>query len=316
MRLRYLTLLPLLASLPAMGITFQDRIEKAGWKVEGDQFECRLSQDVPRFGTGEFVRRAGEQPTFRLKTSENWLSQGSATLLAAATPWQPGRGDESLGSIRIQSGNTPLNTSESQGRRLLTGLMEGRSPLIKSRSRNGDPLEVRILPARFESAYQDFQLCAAKLLPVNFDQIRHSLVGFPKGGSDLDEVARNKLDIILQYLKADPTVNYVVISGFTDNSGNRLDNRQESRLRAMAVMQYLKASGVPEEQMEIRFFGEQYPLVANNSKANRAKNRRVSMVFTREPVASDSKPESSTAVPADAPAAVPATASQGGKPSS
>jgi outer membrane protein OmpA-like peptidoglycan-associated protein len=296
-----------------MGITFQDRIEKAGWKVEGDQFECRLSQDVPRFGAGEFVRRAGEQPIFRLKTSGGWLPQGSATLIAAATPWQPGRGDQSLGLIKVQGGDTPFNTSEAQGRRLLTGLMEGRSPMVRYRSQNGDPLEVRILPAKFESAYNDFQLCAGKLLPVNFDQIRHSTVGFPKGGSDLDELARSKLDIVLQYLKADPSVNHVVISGFTDNSGNRLDNRQESRLRAMAVMQYLKASGFPEEQIEIRFFGEQYPLVANNSKANRAKNRRVSMVFTREPVVESKEKEEPAAATLPA---TPATASQGIKPTS
>ncbi|TWI53506.1 OmpA family protein [Pseudomonas duriflava] len=310
MRLRYLIFSTLLISLPAMGITFQDRIETAAWKVDGDQFECRMTQDIPRFGAGEFVRRAGEQTVFRLKTSESWLTQGSATLLAAATPWQPGRGDLSLGAVKIQGGSIPLHTSEAQGRRLLTGLLEGRSPVVRHRV-GGNPFEVRVLPAKFDSAYKDFQLCATKLLPVNFDQVRHSLIGFPRGGSDLDTLARDKLDIIMQYLKADPTVNRVIISGYTDNSGDRLDNRQESRLRALSVMEYLKASGFPEEQMEIRFFGEQYPLVANTSKANRARNRRVSLVFSREPVAAPA-PEA----PVDAPSSEPITAAQSAKPAS
>ncbi|MBW6078356.1 OmpA family protein, partial [Pseudomonas aeruginosa] len=69
-----LLLLPfLLSSLPALAVTFQTRLESVEWKVEGDQFECRLSQPVANFGVGEFVRRAGEQATFRLKPEAQWL---------------------------------------------------------------------------------------------------------------------------------------------------------------------------------------------------------------------------------------------------
>ncbi|MGH8367688.1 MAG: OmpA family protein, partial [Pseudomonas sp.] len=50
-----------------MALTFQTRLENIEWKVEGDQFECRLTQPITDFGSGEFVRRAGEQATFRLK---------------------------------------------------------------------------------------------------------------------------------------------------------------------------------------------------------------------------------------------------------
>ncbi|MCR3857507.1 OmpA family protein, partial [Pseudomonas aeruginosa] len=48
-----LLLLPfLLSSLPALAVTFQTRLESVEWKVEGDQFECRLSQPVANFGVG------------------------------------------------------------------------------------------------------------------------------------------------------------------------------------------------------------------------------------------------------------------------
>ena len=81
-----LLLLPfLLSSLPALAVTFQTRLESVEWKVEGDQFECRLSQPVANFGVGEFVRRAGEQATFRLKPEAQWLGRGSATC------WLPRR---------------------------------------------------------------------------------------------------------------------------------------------------------------------------------------------------------------------------------
>jgi outer membrane protein OmpA-like peptidoglycan-associated protein len=271
-----------LASQPALAITFQTRLEKVEWAVAGDQFECRLSQPITDFGVGLFVRRAGEQATFNLQVPERWLGVGSATLLAAAAPWQPGRGDINLGAVRVGDGEMPFSSTQEQASRLLTGLLEGRSPLIRHRSRQaGDGLEVRLLPVRFRKAYNDYLACTAKLLPVNFEQIRQSHVGFPGGGVDLAAQAKVKLDVILSYLKADPSVNRIQLDGHADNSGNRLTNRDLSRRRALAVMEYLQANGVPAERITLRFHGERYPLVPNNSEANRAKNRRVTVGLAR-----------------------------------
>ncbi|HUE94216.1 flagellar protein MotY [Pseudomonas sp.] len=303
MRRYPLVLLCLLACQPVLAISFQTRLEKVEWQVEGDQFECRLSQPITDFGAGVFVRRAGEQVTFRMQARERWLGAGSATLLAAAAPWQPGRGDINLGSVSVGSSEVLFNSSQEQGARLLTGLFEGRSPLLRHRTaQGGEAIEVRLLPAKFKKAYNDYLACTAKLLPVNFDQVRHSQVGFPGGGVDLEPMAQAKLDIILSFLKADPSVNRIQLDGHADNSGNRLINRDLSRRRALAVMEYLKANGVPAENITLRFHGERYPLVPNNSEANRAKNRRVNVQLDRAP-------EAPPAAPAEAPAAAPATTS-------
>lgn len=288
MRQPCLVLFSLIASLPvclpAWGISFQTRLEKVEWQVAGDQFECRLSQPITDFGAGEFVRRAGEQATFRLQARERWLGAGSAMLLAAAAPWQPGRSDINLGVVSVGSGEVLFNSSQEQAGRLLTGLLEGRSPLVRHRTLQGnDSLEVRLLPVKFQKAYNDYLACTAKLLPVNFDQVRQSQVGFPGGGVDLDPMAQAKLDIILAFLKADPSVNRIQLDGHADNSGNRLTNRDLSRRRALAVMEYLKANGVPAEQITVRFHGERYPVVPNTSEANRAKNRRVTLRLDRAP---------------------------------
>jgi len=296
-----LVLVSVIASLalcPSVwGISFQTRLEKVEWQVTGDQFECRLSQPITDFGAGEFVRRAGEQATFRLQARERWLGTGSATLLAAAAPWQPGRGDINLGAVGVGSGEVLFNSSQEQAGRLLTGLLEGRSPLVRHRTLQGnDSLEVRLLPVKFQKAYNDYLACTAKLLPVNFDQVRQSQVGFPGGGVDLDPMAQAKLDIVLAFLKADPSVNRIQLDGHADNSGNRLTNRDLSRRRALAVMEYLKANGVPAEQITLRFHGERYPVVPNNSEANRARNRRVTLRLDRVPQESVEQ-----AAPAEAP---------------
>ncbi|WP_223548165.1 flagellar protein MotY [Pseudomonas sp. A-B-19] len=281
MRQRYLALLSVFASLPAMALTFQTRLESIEWTVEGDKFECRLTQPVADFGSGEFVRKAGEQATFRLKAYNPMIGGGSATLLAAAAPWQPGRDDINLGTVRIGSGNVLFNSSQAQAGRLISGLMDGRSPVVRHSSGDGRVSEVRLLPVRFTKAFADYQICVAKLLPQNFEQVKQSDIGFPGGGIELDSAAKARLQVMLEYMKADPTVNRIELDGHSDNSGNRLTNRDLSRRRALAVMEFFKANGIQESQITVRFHGERYPLAPNTSNANRAKNRRVAVRLER-----------------------------------
>jgi outer membrane protein OmpA-like peptidoglycan-associated protein len=287
-RQRYLALLSVFASLPAMALTFQTRLESIEWTVEGDKFECRLTQPITDFGSGEFVRRAGEQATFRLKAYNAMIGGGSATLLAAAAPWQPGRGDINLGSVRIGSGNVLFNSSQVQAGRLISGLLDGRSPVVRQHSGDGRVSEVRLLPVKFNQAFNDYQGCVAKLLPKNFEQVKQSQIGFPGEGMDLDAQAKAQLQVMLEFMKADPTVNHIELDGHSDNSGNRLTNRDLSRRRALAVMEFFKANGIQESQITVRFHGERYPLAPNTNSANRAKNRRVNVHLAR--VAPTEKP--------------------------
>ncbi|MFQ6558596.1 OmpA family protein [Pseudomonas sp. Lb2C1-1] len=310
MRQRYLALLSVFASLPAMALTFQTRLESIEWTVEGDKFECRLSQPITDFGSGEFVRRAGEQATFRLKSYNPMLGGGSATLLAAAAPWQPGRGDINLGSVRIGSGDVLFDSSQVQAGRLISGLMEGRSPVVRRNTEDGRVSEVRLLPVRFNKAFNDYQGCVAKLLPKNFEQIKQTQIGFPGEGIELDARAKAQLQVMLDFIKADPSVNHIELDGHSDNSGNRLTNRELSRRRALAVMDFFKANGFQESQFTVRFHGERYPLVANTNAANRAKNRRVvvkldRVAATQAPAPQPPTPAATPAPPAVAPAAAP-----------
>jgi outer membrane protein OmpA-like peptidoglycan-associated protein len=175
-----------------------------------------------------------------------------------------------------------------QAGRLFTGLLDGRSPVVRHYSREGGVSEVRLLPVKFSKAYSDYQACTAKLLPMNFEQVKQAEVGFPGGGIDLDAQAKSRLQVMLEFLKADPTVNLFELDGHSDNSGNRLTNRDLSRRRALAVMDFFKANGVQESQITLRFHGERYPLAPNTNPVNRAKNRRVNVHLER--VAPTEKP--------------------------
>lgn len=268
---------------PALALTFQTPLEHVEWSVEGDRFECRLAQPVKGFGQGEFVRRAGEGPTFRLQAQEAWLSRGSATLLAAAAPWRAGQGDINLGIVLVPVSSDALYTSPLQAGRLLSGLLEGRGPLIRHRTQQGDRLEVRIMPARFSDAYQRYLECTAGLLPYNFDQLKQTRIAFVDTNMVLSESALGRLKAIVDYLKEDPSVNKIEVDGHSDSWGNRLTNREISRQRALTVQQYFLDQGIPEEQIVVRFHGERYPIKPNNTAANRALNRRVNIVLSRVP---------------------------------
>ncbi|MBH3342115.1 OmpA family protein [Pseudomonas sp. xss_4] len=312
MRQRYLALFIVFASVPAGALTFQTRMERIAWTVEGDAFECRLTQPIDGFGSGEFVRRAGEQPVFRLRSQTNAMGAGGATLLAAAAPWQPGRGDINLGNVRMARTGVLFNSSQGQASRLINGLLDGRSAVVRNfAGEGGRAMEVRVLPVSFAKAYSDYQACASKLLPMNYDQVRQTQVGFPGGGIVLDQAAKARLDVLLEYMKADPSVNQVALDGHSDNSGNRLTNRDLSRRRALAVADYLMAHGVPESQITVRFHGERYPLVKNNSAGNRARNRRVNIELERGPAQAQ---PTQKAVEAPAASAAPAQAASATKP--
>ena len=65
------------------------------------------------------------------------------------------------------------------------------------------------------------------------------------------------------------------ISGHTDSVGPEKYNLGLSERRAKAVSNYLINNGISTEAIQVKWFGESKPVVSNDTKENRAKNRRV-----------------------------------------
>lgn len=74
----------------------------------------------------------------------------------------------------------------------------------------------------------------------------------------------------------------VLIEGFADSRGSAQYNQQLSERRAMAVQNALQSLGVGRERVEVRGYGESYPVAANDSAQNRQMNRRVEIVLSDE----------------------------------
>ncbi len=84
----------------------------------------------------------------------------------------------------------------------------------------------------------------------------------------------SKLDELIAKWKTNPkaTIN---MSGHTDGIGENVYNDWLAMQRNTAVLNYLIEKGVRKDAVVFAGFGENKPVVENNSSANRAKNRRV-----------------------------------------
>ncbi len=81
------------------------------------------------------------------------------------------------------------------------------------------------------------------------------------------------LDILADILLENTTMK-VEIGGHTDNVGKAEDNQKLSEKRAIAVVEYLFTKGVKATKLTGKGYGDTKPVAANDTEANRAKNRR------------------------------------------
>jgi len=104
-------------------------------------------------------------------------------------------------------------------------------------------------------------------------------IHFESGQYAVPPGAEAALNEIAQMLKANPSWK-VRIEGFTDNVGRPEENRNLSKERARAVMDWLAGHGVDRGQMAARGYGESRPVSSNATADGRARNRRVEIVRT------------------------------------
>ena len=71
----------------------------------------------------------------------------------------------------------------------------------------------------------------------------------------------------------------VAVEGHTDDQGRIENNLELSQRRAEAVMQFFVSRGISLSRLSARGYGEERPLVENNTAADRARNRRIEFVF-------------------------------------
>lgn len=96
------------------------------------------------------------------------------------------------------------------------------------------------------------------------------------------EVIRKLKDFFIKH--SDQKINII---GYTDDvppkKGSRFkDNWEISALRALSVLRYMIKMGIPPSRLTATGLADLNPVLPNNTAQNRAKNRRVEFVLTRD----------------------------------
>ncbi|WP_027388518.1 OmpA family protein [Chryseobacterium gregarium] len=114
---------------------------------------------------------------------------------------------------------------------------------------------------------KDLAQSGKSILYINFDTDKSTIT------ADGKEVVSQ----IAEALNKDKNLK-ISIEGHTDNTGEAAHNKNLSADRVNAVMAALTSQNIAKSRLSAKGFGAERPLVANDSEANKAKNRRVELV--------------------------------------
>ena len=91
---------------------------------------------------------------------------------------------------------------------------------------------------------------------------------------EITKALRQDIDV----LKANPNVR-IRIDGYTDSDGAAAYNKNLSERRAASTRDFFAGQGLKADRFEIKGFGEENPIVPNDSKENKRTNRRVELTI-------------------------------------
>ena len=135
-----------------------------------------------------------------------------------------------------------------------------------------------------DGVFDSADLCADTVPTAKVDGLGCSLdahivlegVNFHTDSAKLTDASITILDGVAKTLTSNPDVK-VEVAGHTDSDAAADYNLKLSHKRAQAVVAYLTTQGVQADHMAAKGYGETQPMVANDSAANKATNRRVEL---------------------------------------
>ena len=109
-------------------------------------------------------------------------------------------------------------------------------------------------------------------------------VQFATGKATLNDEARESLARFAGIVGVYPSMHFKV-EGHTDSTGSDATNRDLSFSRAGTVRDFLVAQSVPNSSIDVDGLGPDQPIASNDTTEGRARNRRVEIILTGDPIA-------------------------------
>jgi outer membrane protein OmpA-like peptidoglycan-associated protein len=102
---------------------------------------------------------------------------------------------------------------------------------------------------------------------------------FDTARAELRSGGQRSIEQLAAFLREYPQRN-AMVEGFTDSVGSEAMNQALSERRAAAVRSALVGQGIAPDRIDMRGYGEAYPVAGNGSSGGRAQNRRVEIVLS------------------------------------
>ena len=111
--------------------------------------------------------------------------------------------------------------------------------------------------------------------------VKLDLVLFKRGTTDFLEESYEQLDLMIQMMK-DNTTMEIELGGHTDNVGNSRLNKKLSQERVDAVVKYFIDKGIDNKRLSGKGYGGSKPIASNKSESTRRLNRRVEFTVVKQ----------------------------------
>lgn len=133
----------------------------------------------------------------------------------------------------------------------------------------------RMIPLEAYLYQPEYQSGALYVTKSTREAVRVDNSNFAFDEAELQNDAIAELDELAVFLNENPD-SYVVLSGYTDNTGEEDYNEGLSQRRTEAVATYMiEKHGIDKNRMVLQWYGSDNPITSNDTKEGRAENRRV-----------------------------------------
>lgn len=254
-------------------------VEDSEWVLaQNTRLECKIEHPIPGYGSAIFSSNANKHQnlSFQLDMLRRPTKYGMATIYSIPPQWMPGLQGKTIGDIDLLK-QFDVEVSDDYAWTMLSELEKGFWPTISFQDWNSqfDNVSVGLNASRFADQYVAFIQCIDQLLPFSFEDIAFTVLSYQKNSLELTLHSQRQLQMIGEYVKADPSIETIMLDGYSDSYGARSSNQRLSEKRANMVQEFLLSQGIAKDRIKVTGHGERRHIAPNDSVNSRAQNRRV-----------------------------------------
>ena len=231
---------------------------KANWEVSRSKTTCHLKQEIPHYGSADFVHSAGGTLQFYIQEQRHKPRVIKASLSAMPAPWIHHYSESRPYLVYLDqpveiSGYGRLAVYGDAAETMIDVLLQGKFPTFTyvRAAPDSDRVETRVgvSAVKFSAAYEDFIACRNQLLPYGLDDLQDRVLYFHKGSSSLDGNAIREVGKLANLLREMPDVR-VAIGRVT--AGVLKADSKWFRKRADSIINYLNTNGIARKRIAVQ----------------------------------------------------------------